>query len=64
MRNRVQELRWKKDLSQGQLEIKSGVSKSVINRLENNETATTGIEYSHKLAKALGVTIEELFNLV
>lgn len=63
MRNRVQELRWKKGLSQSQLGKETGISKSLISRMENNKTANTRVDYSYKLAKALGVTIEELFDL-
>lgn len=61
MKNRLQELRWQKEFSQEQLERISGVSKSVIKRLEKDKTASTSIENAYKLAKALGVTIEDIF---
>lgn len=61
MENRLQELRWQKNFSQAQLERISGVSKTVISRLENDRTASTSIENAYKLAKALGVTIEDIF---
>lgn len=61
MENRLQELRWQKEFGQKQLERVSGVSKSIISRLEQNKTASTSIENAYKLAKALGVTIEDIF---
>lgn len=61
MENRLQELRWQKNFSQAQLERISGVSKSIINKLEQDRTASTSIETAYKLAKALGVTIEDIF---
>lgn len=61
MENRLQELRWQKNFSQAQLERISGVSKTVISRLENDRTASTSIENAYKLAKALGVMIEDIF---
>lgn len=61
MENRLQELRWQKEFSQKQLERVSGVSKSIISRLEEDKTASTSIENAYKLAKALGVTIEDIF---
>lgn len=61
MENRLQELRWQKDFSQAQLGRISGVSKSVIKRLEEDRTASARIENAYKLAKALRVTIEDIF---
>ena len=61
VKNRLKEIRWKKGLSQEQLAIKSGVDKSVINHLEQNENATTDTTKAVKLAKALGTSINKLF---
>lgn len=57
----MKEIRWKKNLTQEQLAIKSGVDKSIINNLEKNNKALTKTEYAVKLAAALNVKISELF---
>lgn len=46
-------------LTQGKLSELSGVSQSLISQLENSETAT-GSEYTPRLARALGVSVDWL----
>lgn len=61
MENRMKEIRNKKNLTQEQLAIKSGVKKAIINNLEKNSNALTGTKNATKLADALGVKVSELF---
>lgn len=61
MKNRVQEIRWKKGWSQQQLANRSGVRKSTISALENQKIQHPSFEIVHQLAKALGVDASELF---
>lgn len=61
VKNRLKEIRWEKKLTQEQLKIKSNVNKSVINNLEQDNKTTTSYANAIKLAKALGVSISDLF---
>lgn len=57
---RIAYLRQKKDISQLELSIRSGVSKNYISDLENARRNPT-IEVLHKIANGLGVSLEKLF---
>jgi len=61
MKLHIREMRKKGDMSLGELEIKSGVSKSYLSELENGVKEKVGIEIICKLAKALDCKPEELF---
>lgn len=61
MKNRLQEIRWEKKLSQEQLAIKSGVDKTIINYLEQDTNNITNSRNASKLANALKVHLSELF---
>jgi len=61
MRNRVQQYRWEKEWTEGQLAQRSGVSKSTINSLENGKTTNPSVDVAFRLADALGVDVRELF---
>lgn len=63
MENRLQELRWKKNWSQNQLSIKSGVPQSVISTIENNMFENPGVFTAIRLSHALSVTVEDIFIL-
>lgn len=62
MKNNLQKIRWEKNLSQKTLSQKSGVSQSVISSVENGLT-TPNLATALRLAKALGVSVEEIFSL-
>ena len=62
MKNRLQELRWKKNWSQLQLARISGVAQSQISRIENKEEIPN-VLVALKLAKALRVKVEDIFTL-
>lgn len=62
MKNRVQELRWKKGWSQLQLARISGVAQSTICAIENQE-CVPNLHTAFKLAQALSVSIYFLFEL-
>lgn len=62
MKNNLQKIRWEKNLSQKTLSQKSGVSQSVISSVENGLT-TPNLTTALRLAKALGVSVEEIFSL-
>lgn len=61
MKNKLQEIRWERNLSLRQLSAKSGVSRSVINGLENSEMSNPTVRTALRLANAFGVSVEELF---
>lgn len=63
MKNKLQELRWKRNWSQNQLAIRSNVSQSVISSIENNQLDNPRIMTALKLAKALSVSVEDIFQL-
>lgn len=62
MSNRLQQLRWARNWSQAKLERVSGVPQSVISNIENKNTEP-GIITALRLARALKVSVEELFQL-
>lgn len=57
---KIKELRLEKRLTQGQLEVKSGVEQSLISRLETQSRKNVELATLGKLADALEVTISEL----
>lgn len=61
MKNKLQEIRWERNLSLRQLSAKSGVSRSVINGLENSEMSNPTVRTALRLANAFDVSVEELF---
>ena len=63
MKNRLQELRWEKDWSQEQLSRRSGVSRKTIEHIENGTTLSPSVYTAIKLAKALSVSVEDIFIL-
>ena len=63
MENRLQEIRWKRNLTQNQLTLKSGVPQSVISAIENNNRENPGVFTALKLASALSVKVEDIFIL-
>lgn len=63
MRNNLQKFRWERDWSQQELAKKSGVSRDVIARIEVGLTENPTVKTAMLLAKAFGVSVEELFEL-
>lgn len=61
MRPRVKERRLEKHMPQTELSEKSGVSRQVINSIENNEEVNTTTKTLSAIAEALDVTIADLF---
>lgn len=62
MKNNLQKIRWEKNLSQKMLAQKSSVPQSVISSVENGLTIPNLIT-ALRLAKALGVTVEDIFQI-
>ncbi len=62
MRNRIKELRKSKKLRQEDLAANVGVSRQTIIAIENDRYNPT-LELAMKLARELGVAVEELFFL-
>lgn len=62
MKNNLQKIRWEKNLSQKTLSQKSGVSQSVISSVENGLTIPN-LTTALRLAKALGVSVEDIFQI-
>lgn len=63
MKNCLQELRWERDWSQAKLSIRSNVPQSVISSIENNQMENPRVSTALKLAKALSVSVEDIFQL-
>ena len=63
MLNRLQELRWDKNWSQAKLSMRSNVPRSTISDIENNQFENPGVYTAIKLARALGVSVEDIFKL-
>lgn len=63
MKNNLQKIRWDKNWSQLQLSMKSGVSQSAISEIENNIDSNPSVYTALRLAKALSVTVEDMFTL-
>ena len=61
MKNKVRELRVRKDLAQGELAEAMGVSRQTINSIEN-ERYTPSLPLAIALARYFGVTVEEMFD--
>lgn len=62
MKNNLQKIRWDKNLSQKQLSLKSGVPQSVISSVENGLT-TPSLTTALRLAKALEISVEDIFQI-
>lgn len=62
MAYRIRELRGEKELTQEQLAQMSGVSRSTIIQLENNEEREVMVGTLKALAEALEVPVSELFD--
>lgn len=62
MKNNLQKVRWEKNWSQKMLSQKSQVPQSVISSVENGLTLPSLIT-ALRLAKALGVNVEDIFAL-
>ena len=61
--NNIAEMRKKKGLTIRQLEYKTGISKSTLSRIENNETKLY-LELLEKISKALDCRVQDLFDIV
>lgn len=62
MRNRIKELRKAKGYRQEDLANRLGVTRQTINAIENNKYNPT-LELAMKLAKLLGSTVEQVFQM-
>ena len=58
---KIREMRERLNMTQVELSIKSGVSRTTISNLENGVESVTTTKTLHKLANALGVNVEDLF---
>ncbi len=60
MRNRIKEFRARHDMTQEQLAKKVGICRETVVYLEKN-AYNPSLQLAHDIAKALGTTIDELF---
>ena len=58
---KIKEMREKKEMSQEKLSELSGVSSSIISGLESGRVTVTTTTTLLKIAKTLGVTVDEIF---
>lgn len=63
LENKVKEVREDMGLSQEQLSMKSGISRSTISDIETGRHATS-LEAALRIARALKVPVERLFTLI
>lgn len=61
MTNHLQEIRWLRNLSQEQVAMKTGLSRTTISSLETGEVKEPKVSTAIKIAKALDVSIEDIF---
>ncbi len=61
MGSKIKELREKKKMSQEELAKEAGVSRTTLSNLENNVERATSTKTLLKIAKALGVTVDQIF---
>lgn len=61
MKYRVKEIREQLNMSQAELEQKSGISRQTISAIENDRLEDTKVGTLMALANALGTTIDNLF---
>ena len=61
--NNIAKIREEKGLTIRQLEYKTGISKSTLSRIENNETKLY-LELLENIAKALDCRVQDLFDIV
>lgn len=61
MAYRIKEIRESKKMSQEELSVKSGVSRTTISKLENGEEVETFVGTLKALANALEVSVNKLF---
>ena len=63
MKNNLQKLRWQKGWSQDTLALYSGITKTTINHIENEQSSNPKVYTALLLAKALHVKVEDIFAL-
>lgn len=61
MGNKIKEVRQRVKMTQKELASKSGVSRTIISKLEQNAVQATTTKTLSKIARALGVTVDEIF---
>ena len=62
MRYRIKELREERGMTQQELAEKSGVSRTIVSKMENDEEPQTYTKTLLRLADALNVTVNDLFS--
>ena len=58
---RIKEIREKQNMTQEELSAQSGVSRATISSLENGSSRSTTTKTLMRIARTLGVPVEELF---
>ena len=58
---RIKEVREQKNMTQEELSEKSGVCRTTISGLENGTTRATTTKTLFNIARALGVTVDQIF---
>lgn len=61
IKNRLKELRTSRGLSQEELSEKSGISRTTLSKIENNEEIAVNTKTITKLADAFGVKPSDIF---
>lgn len=61
IKNRLKELRTSRGLSQEELSEKSGISRTTLSKIENNEEIAVNTKTIAKLADAFGVKPSDIF---
>ena len=58
---KIKEVREAKGMTQGELALEAGVSRTIIAGLESGAVGNTTVATLIKIAKALNVTVEDIF---
>ncbi len=60
-RLQIKDIAERRHLNRSQLQMKAGITMPLLNRYWNNKTKSVNLEALGKIARALGVSVRELF---
>lgn len=60
-RLQIKDIAQRQNLNRSQLQIKAGITMPLLNRYWNNKTNSVNLEALGKIARALGVSVRDLF---
>ena len=61
VRLQIKDIAQRQNMNRSQLQMKAGITMPLLNRYWNNKTKSVNLEALGKIARALGVSVRELF---